>query len=427
MDPAADLELTVVMPCLNEALTLGACIDQAQAMLRTSGLRGEVVIGDNGSTDGSQDIARAKGARVVDIPVRGYGAALLGAIAAARGQFVIMGDSDMSYDFGHAPRYVAALRSGKDLVMGNRFKGGIGPGAMPPLHRYLGNPVLTKVGQLLFGLWDVGDFHCGLRAFNKKSIESLGLTCTGMEFASEMVVKARLHGLAIGEVPTTLAKDGRDRPPHLRTWRDGWRHLRFLLCYSPRWAFLYPGFVCGLIGLLLMALVLPGPLTFGGAGAGGGVVFDIHTLVYGGGLVLVGAQGVFFAVLSKTYAIVAGLQPLRPEATRLFQRITLEHGVIVGILLVLAGIAGSLLAVNGWVERGLGDYDPGVAMRIVVPSVVALALGAQTIFSSFFLSLLGMPTRQHAFLSSSSSTSSSTPESSLLVSSGSSGSSAGHS
>ncbi len=386
-DENEELELTVLMPCLNEALTLGQCIDQANEMFKTSGLKGEIVIGDNGSTDGSQEIARSKGARVVDVPVRGYGAALLGGIAAARSKYVIMGDSDMSYDFGHAPRYVDELRKGKDLVMGNRFKGGVAPGAMPFIHRYLGNPVLTKIGQLLFGLWDVGDFHCGLRAFNKKSIDALHLSCTGMEFASEMVVKAKLNGLSFTEVPTTLAPDGRDRPPHLRTWRDGWRHLRFLLCYSPRWAFLYPGIVCGLIGLALMCMVMPGPLQING------VTFDIHTLVYGGGLILVGAQGVFFAVLSKVYALTQGLQPTPKEATRLFQRITLEHGMVVGLLLVLAGIGGSVGAVYGWVERGLGGYDPAIAMRIVVPSVVALALGAQTIFSSFFLSLLGMPTK----------------------------------
>lgn len=392
------------MPCLNEALTLGQCIDQANEMFRASGLKGEIVIGDNGSTDGSQAIARSKGARVVDVPVRGYGAALLGGIAGSRSKYVIMGDSDMSYDFGHAPRYVDELRKGTDLVMGNRFKGGVAPGAMPALHRYLGNPVLTKIGQLLFGLWDVGDFHCGLRAFNKKSIDGLHLSCTGMEFASEMVVKAKLHGLKIAEVPTTLAPDGRDRPPHLRTWRDGWRHLRFLLCYSPRWAFLYPGFLCGFLGLALMLMVMPGPLKVGN------VAFDIHTLVYGGGLVLVGAQGVFFAVLSKVYAMTQGLQPTPKEATRLFQRFTLEHGVILGLLLVVLGIAGSIFAVYGWVERGLGGYDPGVAMRIVVPSVVALALGAQTIFSSFFLSLLGMPTKHN------------TPDFSALVASSSSSS-----
>lgn len=383
-----DIELTIVMPCLNEALTLGACIQQAQQMFQTTGIRGEVVIGDNGSTDGSQQIARDLGARVVDVPVRGYGAALLGAIAAARGRYVLMGDSDQSYDFGHAPRFLEKLREGFDLVMGNRFKGGIGPGAMPFLHRYLGNPVLSGLGRLFFGAREIGDFHCGLRGFRKDAIDSLELSCTGMEFASEMVVKATLYNLKVTEVPTTLAKDGRDRPPHLRTWRDGWRHLRFLLCYSPRWAFLYPGIVCGLLGLALMLAVLPGPLRVGG------VVFDIHTLVYGGGLVLVGAQGVFFAVLSKIFAVTQGLQPTPPVMSRLFQKLTLETGVVVGLLLVVAGIVGSVLAVYGWVERGLGDYDPGRAMRLVVPSVVALALGAQTIFSSFFLSLLGMPTRR---------------------------------
>ncbi len=382
----AGLELSVVIPCLNEARTIGACVDQARAMLHSAGLSGEVVVGDNGSTDGSQEIARGKGARVVDVELRGYGAAILGGIAAAQGRYVICGDADMSYDFGHAPRYVEELRKGHDLVMGNRFKGGIARGAMPALHRYLGNPVLTKIGQVFFDAWEIGDFHCGLRAFDKASIEGLSLSCTGMEFASEMVVKAKLHGLKVTEVPTTLAPDGRDRPPHLRTWRDGWRHLRFLLCYSPRWAFLIPGFVCGLIGLVLMLLVLPGPLHVGD------VVFDIHTLVYGGGLILVGAQGVFFAVLSKIYTLTQGLTPTTPTATRLFQRITLEHGVIVGLVLVLAGILGSVVAVYGWAETGLGPQDPGRAMRIVVPSVVALALGAQTIFSSVFLSLLGMKT-----------------------------------
>lgn len=381
------IELTIVMPCLNEALTLAACIDQAQQMFRDSGIVGEVVIGDNGSTDGSQQIAREHGARVVDVPQRGYGAALLGAIAAARGRFIVMGDSDQSYDFGHAPRFVDKLRAGADLVMGNRFKGGIGTDAMPFLHRYLGNPVLSGLGRLFFG-GDIGDFHCGLRGFNKAAIDALELSCTGMEFASEMVVKATLFGLRIVEVPTTLQKDGRDRPPHLRTWRDGWRHLRFLLCYSPRWAFLYPGLICGALGVALMLLVLPGPLRVGG------VEFDIHTLVYGGGLVLVGAQGVFFAVLSKTFALTQGLTPTPPAIEKLWSKITLETGVVVGVLLVVLGIVGSVGAVYGWVERGFGTYDPGLAMRVVVPSVVALALGAQTIFSSFFLSLLGMPTRR---------------------------------
>lgn len=378
------------MPCLNEVRTLGACIEQAQAMFQATGIAGEIVIGDNGSTDGSQELARSLGARVVDVPTRGYGAALLGAIGAARGRYVLMGDSDMSYDFGHAPRYLEKLREGYQLVMGNRFKGGIRPGAMPFLHRYLGNPVLSFIGRLFFRVPEIGDFHCGLRAFDKATIDGLGLSCTGMEFASEMVVKSALHGVRVCEVPTTLDKDGRDRPPHLHTWRDGWRHLRFLLCASPRWAFLYPGFVCGLLGLLLMAWVLPGPRRVGD------VVFDIHTLVYGGGLLLVGAQGVFFAVLSKVFAITQGLQPEPPVATRLFQRITLEHGMIVGLVLVVAGVAGSLGAVYGWVERGLGNYDPALAMRVVVPSVVALALGAQTIFSSLFLSLLGMPTSRRA-------------------------------
>ncbi|HEY2775790.1 MAG TPA: glycosyltransferase family 2 protein [Candidatus Binatia bacterium] len=384
----SDFELSVVMPCLNEARTVAACVGQAMQMLASSAIRGEVIVADNGSTDGSQQIARSKGARVVDVPERGYGAALLGGIAAARGRYVIMGDCDMSYDFGHAPRFVDELRRGAQFVMGNRFRGGIAPGAMPALHRYLGNPVLTRIAQLYFGAWEVGDFHCGLRAFDKEAIDRLDLGCTGMEFASEMVVKAKLHRLRIVEVPTTLAPDERGRPSHLRTWRDGWRHLRFLLCYSPRWAFLIPGVLCGTAGLLLMLLVLPGPRRIGG------VVLDIHTLIYGGAMILVGAQGVFFAVLSKVYAITQGLQPAPRGSTRLFQRITLEHGLVVGLLLLACGIGGTIFALYGWAEVGLGPYDPARAMRIVVPSVVALALGAQTMFSSLFLSLLGMATKR---------------------------------
>jgi glycosyltransferase involved in cell wall biosynthesis len=384
------VEVTVVLPCLNEALTLGDCIDRALETFAAHGIRGEVVVGDNGSTDGSQAIARQKGARVVDVPLRGYGAALLGGIAAARGRYVVMGDSDRSYDFGEVPRFLEKLRGGTQLVMGNRFRGEIKPGAMPPLHKYLGNPVLTKLGQVFFQAREIGDFHCGLRAFDKAAVDGLGLSCTGMEFASEMVVKAKLRGLSIAEVPVTLHKDGRDRPPHLRTWRDGWRHLRFLLLYSPRWLFLYPGLVLMALGAVIHALLLPGPFALGGDG---GPVLDIHTLLYGGGLILVGAQAVFFAALSQVYAMSQGLVPETPRAKGLLNAITLEHGVVGGVLFVVTGVVLSGLAVSGWGRAGFGPTAPQDVMRLVVPAVVCLALGAQTIFSSFFLSLLGMGTR----------------------------------
>lgn len=374
------------MPCLNEAKTLEVCIRRALDTLQAHGIRGEVVIGDNGSTDGSQAIARALGARVVDVPTRGYGAALLGAFAAARGKYVIMGDSDASYDFGEIPAFLEKLRAGYALVMGNRFLGGIKPGAMPWKNRHIGNPVLSGIGRLFFRI-PVGDFHCGLRAFDRAAIDKLDLRSTGMELASEMVVKAQLHGLKLTEVPATLSPDGRDRPPHLRPWRDGWRHLRFLLLYSPRWLFLYPGAALMIIGAIIHALLLPGPMKIGAA------TLDIHTLLYGGAMILVGAQGVFFAVLSKIFAITEGLLPEPTGYQRFFQRVQMEHGVIFGVIVALLGLAGSLVAVTYWGKRDFGPTNPELAMRIVVPSVVLLALGAQTIFSSFFLSLLGMKRR----------------------------------
>lgn len=374
------------MPCLNEAKTLAVCIERAMSTLKEHGIHGEVVIGDNGSTDGSQEIARSLGARVIDVPVKGYGAALLGAFASARGKYVIMGDSDASYDFAEIPRFLEKLRAGHQLVMGNRFQGGIKPGAMPWKNRHIGNPVLSGIGRLFFRI-PVGDFHCGIRAFDRAAIEKLDLRSTGMELATEMVVKAQVHGLKLTEVPATLSPDGRGRPPHLRPWRDGWRHLRFLLLYSPRWLFFYPGIVLMLIGVVIHAALLPGPVKIGEA------TLDIHTLLYGGGMILVGAQGVFFAVLSRIFAITEGLLPEPRGYQRFFQRVKMEHGVIVGVLLALLGLAGSLYAVTYWGQRDFGPTNPELAMRIVVPSVVLLALGAQTIFSSFFLSLLGMKRR----------------------------------
>jgi glycosyltransferase involved in cell wall biosynthesis len=382
----ADLELSVVMPCLNEAATVGACVQKAVDALRRNGIRGEVIVADNGSTDGSQQIARESGARVVPVERRGYGSALQSGIAAARGRFVLMGDADDTYDFSQLGEFVAQLREGYDLVMGNRFRGKILPGAMPPLHRYLGNPVLTGLGRLFFGS-SVGDFHCGLRAFRKDAIEKLGLRTLGMEFASEMVVKAAKFGLRVTEIPTTLAPDRRDRAPHLRTWRDGWRHLRFLLLYSPRWLFLYPGIALFALGLVLSAALLPGPRNVGG------VVFDVHTLLFAAMAILIGFQSVVFATFTKIFAISEGLLPEDPRLTRMFRYITLETGLLAGILLILAGAGAWVLGLEYWRIRQFGPLDPEKTLRIVIPGVVCFTLGFQVVLSSFFLSVLGMSRR----------------------------------
>ncbi len=380
------LEVSVVMPCLNESQTLSSCIQKAQAALREHGIAGEVVVADNGSTDGSQQIAEQAGARVVHVTEKGYGAALRGGIEAARGKFIIMGDADDSYDFGHAPRFVAKLREGYDLVMGNRFKGGIQPRAMPPLHRYLGNPVLSRIGRIFFKA-PCADFHCGMRAFTKAAYRRMDLRTAGMEFASEMIVKSSLLGMRIAEVPTTLVPDGRNRPPHLRTWRDGWRHLRFLLLYSPRWLFLYPGFLFMAIGMIAGAWLLPGPRKVGS------VVFDFHTLLYASLSIFLGFQCIAFAVFTKIFAISEGLLPPDPRLNKMFRYVTLEVGLAVGIALVLLGLGASVYAVHGWRLHQFGELNPENTMRLVVPATLALGLGTQIIFSSFFLSVLGMRRR----------------------------------
>jgi glycosyltransferase involved in cell wall biosynthesis len=374
-------ELTILMPCLNEAETLAVCIRKAQGFLTESGIDGEVLIADNGSTDGSIGIATGLGARVAPIPERGYGAALLGGIRAARGRYVIMGDADDSYDFTRLGGFVEKLRAGYELVMGNRFKGGIAPGAMPPLHRYLGNPVLTGIGRLFFGS-PSSDFHCGLRGFDRQAIERLELQTTGMEFASEMVVKATLHGLRIAEVPTTLSPDGRSRPPHLRSWRDGWRHLRFLLIYSPRWLFLYPGMAMIGAGLALMLWLLPGVRHVGG------LTLDIHTLVYASGLVILGLQACLFSAFTKVFGMNLRLLPPDPVFRRLMSAWSLEAGLIVGLTLVAGGAAGSIHAVTSWQGTAFGPQQPQELMRIVVPSLTAILAGMEIVFASFFLSVL---------------------------------------
>ena len=372
------VELSIVMPCLNEAETLATCIKKSQWYLNYHSISGEVIIADNGSTDGSQEIATQMGARLVPVPEKGYGSALLGGIAAARGQYIIMGDADDSYDFTHLTAFLEKLRQGYDLVMGNRFEGGIKPGAMPFLHRYLGNPVLTWIGKLFFSS-PCGDFHCGLRGFSKEAVKSLNLRTTGMEFASEMVVKASLYNMRITEVPTTLSPDGRSRPPHLKTWRDGWRHLRFLLMYSPRWLFLYPGLLLILIGIIGFFWFLPSP--------------RIHTLLYASTAIIIGFQIVSFAVFTKIFAISEGLLPTDPRLNRVFRYINLEVGLIVGSVLLSAGIATSIYALVIWENKLFGELDPLEMMRIVIPAITCLALGFQVVSSSFFLSILGLKRR----------------------------------
>ncbi|MFI7421770.1 glycosyltransferase [Nonomuraea sp. NPDC049684] len=377
------MELTVVMPCLNEAETVEVCVRKALACMEEHGIEGEVLIADNGSTDGSQQLARDAGARVVHVDEKGYGNALMGGIRAARGKYVIMGDADDSYDFTSLLPFVEQLRDGADLVMGNRFKGGIAPGAMPPLHRYLGNPVLSFIGRLFFPS-AIGDFHCGLRGFRRDSILRLHLQTGGMEFASEMVVRSTLSGLDVREVPTTLSPDGRSRPPHLRSWRDGWRHLRFLLLYSPKWLFFYPG-----VFLMALGLVAGTALTFGPVEIGE-LAFDVDTLVGSSALVVIGFQAALFAVFTKVYAAEEGFLPESRRIRKIIDIVTLEKGLVVGGLLALAGLVGLVMSLVHWQVRSFGALDPRESLRMVVPAATALVMSFQTIFASLFISILGI-------------------------------------
>jgi hypothetical protein len=380
------IELSIVLPCLDEAETLATCLDKAATSAREHGVAFELVVADNGSTDGSQDIARRCGATVVDVPIRGYGAALAAGIAAARGTFVVMADADNSYALDDLAPFVDELRTGADLVMGNRFDGGIEPGAMPWLHRYLGNPVLSFVGRRLFST-RIGDFHCGMRGFRRAAILDLDLKTTGMEFASEMVVMASLRDLDIREVPTTLRPDGRSRPPHLRTWRDGWRHLRFLLLFSPRWLLLIPGLLAIALGVVGMALLLPGPLQVGS------VEFDIHALLYAHLALVLGVQAVFLAVFVRVYAARAGLLPENERDQRWLERMPLERVLVAGLLLTAAGLGGSVFAVARWGAESFAELDASETMRIVIPSVTAVAIGAELVLTSFVIGVLRLERR----------------------------------
>lgn len=385
MPDQPECELTILMPCLNEAETLAICISKAKGFLERAGVVGEVLIADNGSTDGSQAIARAHGARVVDVPEKGYGSALGAGILAARGRFVVMGDADDSYDFSSLDPFLRELRDGAELVMGNRFRGGIAPGAMPPLHKYLGNPVLSGVGRVFFNR-GVGDFHCGLRGMRRDSVLRLGLRTSGMEFASEMVVKASLAKLDIREVPTTLSKDGRSRPPHLRSWRDGWRHLRFLFVFSPRWLFLYPGLAATALGLLSTLVLLITPVSVGPLG------FDLATMIYMSGLTIMGFQAVLFWALTKVYAAHQGFLPTSPQFEALADRLSLERGLVGGLLLFFAGLLIALVQTLRWGDLGFGTLDPAQTVRVALPAMLGLALGFQTIMFSMFVGILTIPT-----------------------------------
>jgi len=383
----AELELTVLMPCLNEAETVATCIRKATACIERLGIAAEVLIADNGSTDGSREIARAAGARVVDVPLRGYGAALHHGVRAARGRYIIMGDADDSYDFSRLDAFVEKMREGADFVIGNRFLGGVRPGAMPWKNRYIGNPALTAIGRLFFRS-PARDFHCGLRAVSRDAFDRMDLQTTGMEFASEMVIKATLGGMRIVEVPTTLDRDGRGRAPHLRPWRDGWRHLRFMLLYCPRWLFLYPGAALivagGVGGLMLLASAFT---------EGSRARLEPHTLLMASAAVLLGFQGVAFAFCARIYAFNERLLPEDKSLERMFLRTSLEGGLAVGGLLLAVGCVAGFCAVTGWSPAGFWTLDPRQTLLVAIPSATALCLGGQVVFTSFLLSFLGLGRR----------------------------------
>jgi glycosyltransferase involved in cell wall biosynthesis len=378
---AGEVELSVVLPCLNEAETVSVCVTKAKRWLLDAGVDGEVVVADNGSTDGSQALAEAAGARVVNVRRKGYGNALINGIRAARGTYVIMADADDSYDLENLGPFLARLREGDDLVMGNRFAGGIEPGAMPWLHRWIGNPVLSGIGRLFFRT-PVRDFHCGIRGFRKEAILGLDLRASGMEFASEMIVKASLAKLKINEVPTTLRPDGRSRAPHLRSFRDGWRHLRFLLLFCPRWVFVYPG---------LAALIIGGigtvTLTFGHIGG-----LDIAGLLYAAGLTIIGYQALWFGLLMQTYAETRGILPMRRRLTWVQRVHTLERGLVFGVGLIVFGVLLAIISVVRWRQADFGALNPTTNVRTITPAVLGLVMGSQTILGSFSIGVLSIRT-----------------------------------
>lgn len=374
------LELTILMPCLDEAETLQKCISKAKIFLEKYNVNGEILIADNGSTDGSQQIAEQNGARVIDVPIKGYGAALIAGTKAALGKYVIMGDADDSYNFSNLMPFVEKLRDGFDLVMGNRFAGGIAKGAMPKLHKYLGNPVLSFIGRLFFSS-KIRDFHCGLRGYNRDKILSLNLQTSGMEYASEMIVKSTLYNLKITEVPTTLDKDGRSRPPHLRSFRDGWRHLKFLLMYAPGWLFVLPAILLMSVGIIGTCLISSGSVKIGH------ITLDIHTLLYTGVSVILGFSLLLFNIFSKVFAYEHGYLP-EDNTSPFYRNLSSDTVMIFGVLLFALGILMSIAAVVFWQTVHFGELEPSVVMRLTIPATVLMVVGIESIFAGFFVGIL---------------------------------------
>ena len=378
---ATGTELTILMPCLNEAETVAVCVRKARAFLERTGIDGEIVVADNGSSDGSPQLARDAGARVVGISRKGYGCALLGGMEAARGRYVIMADADGSYDFSQLDALVNGLRSGNTMVIGHRFRGGIRPGAMPLLHRYLGNPVLSFLGRLFFQI-PVGDFHCGIRGFRRRAILDLGLRTTGMEFASEMIVRSGLARLSIAEVPTTLKPDGRSRAPHLKTWRDGWRHLKFLLMLSPKWLFLFPGVLLSGFGLLLCAALMGGPVWISS-----GIVLDLKSFLAGCLFAIMGIQLLTFGALARYYATVKGILPPGPRSNRLVTWCKTDNVVLVALAIVMIGGTLFGVAFYQWARVDFGTLTNPLIPRLVVAGLSAVAVGIQMGFAGFLFSI----------------------------------------
>lgn len=377
-------ELSIVMPCLNESRTLAACIKKAQLFLKEHGVSGEVIVADNGSTDGSIEIAEKMNARVVTVSTRGYGAALATGIEAAKGKYVIMGDSDESYDFSALSPFIEKLRAGYDLVVGNRFRGRIIRGAMPPLHRYFGNPFLTGIGRLFFSCKECGDFYCGLRGFQREAVRKLQLQSRGMEFALEMIVKAQMHALRITEVPVTLSPDGRDRASHLRWHRDGWRSLRFYLLMSPRWFFGIPGLTLLAGGLIVSVVLLTGPISLMS------ITFDYHTLMYSASAIVLGYQSILLFIFAELMAVETGLHTLGSRFGFLQQRRTLERCMVIGVSLIILGVVLGIIAARQWSSVGFGNLQPALTIRFVICSVLFLLLGGQTLLAGFYFGLINL-------------------------------------
>jgi len=383
----SEIELSIVMPCLNEERTVGNCVAQAKSFLKTSKIKGEVIVADNGSSDRSIEIAKEAGARIVNVSRKGYGSALMGGFEAAKGKYIIMADADESYDLVNLMPFVEKLRDGYDLVMGNRFKGGIKKGAMPWHHKYIGNPILSFVGQLFFRT-PAKDFHCGLRGFTKEAIGKMNLQTTGMEFASEIVVKASILGMKVTEVPTTLSPDGRDRPPHLRSFRDGWRHLRFLLIYSPRWLFLIPGIIFLSLGGTASLILFFGPVNTSLR------LFDFHSFILAGTAMMMGLSMVSFAFITRVFAFNFGLLPTYPKSFKLFRYLNLEIGLGCGFLVLLLGLILVFRAIVFSSSPGFSTIGFGNSVRLVYGGTLSIMTGGQIILTSFVLSILGINSKE---------------------------------